>query len=101
MGVGTYQAAGEGIDLPAVSVGVAITPISTNEQMFNQVRGRFCRISPSTGKSCGRLYVLYDRAIFDERVLRNIIKWNKTVKVRVGSSWVSAKEYMRGDRRAS
>lgn len=100
-GVGTYQAAGEGIDLPAVTVGVAMTPIGTNRQLFNQVRGRFCRISPETGKSEGRLYVLHDQRIFDERVLRNIVAWNRTVNVLVGEKWIPGKEFLRRHRRAS
>lgn len=94
-GVGTYQALGEGIDLPAVGVGIAMTPIATNEQLFNQVRGRLCRISPETGKSCGLLYVLYDVRVFDERVLRNIVRWNRTVNIRVGNGWVPGKDFLK------
>ncbi len=100
-GVGTYQALGEGIDLPAVGVGVAMTPIATNKQMFNQVRGRLCRISPETGKSCGRLYVLFDRCIFDERILRNIVSWNRTVHVRVDNEWIVGKEFLKRHRKSA
>ena len=92
-GVGTYGALGEGIDLPAVAVGIAATPISANKQKFNQVRGRLCR--PSAGKTHGRLYVLFDPHVFDERALGNILAWNKNVKVRVGGIWVDAREHRR------
>jgi hypothetical protein len=68
--------------------------------LFNQVRGRLCRASTDTGKVCGRLYVLYDRAVFDERVLRNIMAWNRTVTVRVGNQWIPAKAYMKSQRLA-
>jgi hypothetical protein len=88
-GVGTYEALGEGIDLPAVAVGFATTPIATNKQRFNQVRGRLCR--PSEGKSHGRLYVAFDRYVFDERAFNNILSWNRTVKVFWRGAWVDAR----------
>lgn len=89
-GVGTYEALGEGIDLPAVAVGIATTPIATNKQRFNQVRGRLCR--PSKGKTHGRLYVLFDGRVFDERALHNILSWNKTVRALVNGEWVDARD---------
>lgn len=92
---GTYQAAGEGIDLPAVSVGIATTPIWTNKQTANQVRGRLCRSSTETGKTHGRLYTIFDPRVFDEKVLRNIVSWNKTVRVRVGGEWVEGKAFLK------
>lgn len=88
-GVGTYGALGEGIDLPAVAVGVAATPITSNKQKFNQYRGRLCR--PSEGKTQGRLYVIYDRRVFDDRAFANILAWNRTVKVKQGGRWVNAR----------
>ena len=92
-GVGTYGALGEGIDLPAVAVGVAVTPIASNKQKFGQFRGRLCR--PSEGKKQGRLYVPFDRRVFDERMLSNIFAWNKTVKVKQRGRWVDAREHKR------
>lgn len=89
-GVGTYGALGEGIDLPAVAVGIAGTPISTNKQKFNQVRGRLCR--PSVGKKNGRLYVLFDGNVFDTYVMKNILAWNKTVKILRNGKWVDARK---------
>ena len=92
-GVGTYGALGEGIDLPAVAVGVAVTPIASNKQKFNQFRGRLCR--PSQGKHQGRMYYLFDRRVFDERMLGNILAWNRTVKVKIGGQWVDARDHRR------
>lgn len=89
-GVGTYEALGEGIDLPAVAVGIASTPITSNRQRFNQYRGRLCR--PSEGKTQGRLYVVFDRHVFGERALANVLAWNKTVRVRVQGKWVDARK---------
>jgi superfamily II DNA or RNA helicase len=97
-GVGTYGALGEGIDLPAVAVGIATTPIASNRQKFNQVRGRLCR--PSQGKTQGRLYVPFDRRVFDERMLNNIFSWNRTVKIKRGGSWVDARPHRRAIMRA-
>lgn len=94
-GVGTYEALGEGIDLPAVAVGITWTPIWTNRQRANQVRGRLCR--PSEGKESGRLYVPFDRHVFGEKILRNILAWNRTVKVLRRGEWVDARTL---DRRA-
>lgn len=89
-GVGTYGALGEGIDLPAVAVGVAVTPIASNKQKLNQFRGRLCR--PSPGKTQGRLYLPFDRHVFDDRQLANVLAWNKTVKVRIGDRWADARQ---------
>jgi hypothetical protein len=72
-----------------------MTPIATNRQLFNQVRGRLCRTSSATGKTHGRLYVLFDQPVFDERVLRNIVAWNRTVHVRVGDAWITGKDFLR------
>lgn len=89
VGVGTYGALGEGIDLPAVEVGVASTPIWKNKQMVNQVRGRLCR--PSAGKKRGVLYVLYDGHALGIQPIRNIIAWNRTVTVWHRGSWEDAR----------
>jgi len=88
-GVGTYEALGEGIDLPAVAVGIAATPITANKQRFNQYRGRLCR--PSAGKTHGRLYVMLDHHVLGERALANVLAWNRTVRVRRGGRWVDAR----------
>lgn len=98
---GTYQALGEGIDLPAVSIGIATTPIGKNKQLFNQVRGRLCRPSLATGKTQGTLYYLYDPRVYDEEIIRNIVAWNRSVKVLHRGAWVDGREYLKGIRAKS
>ncbi len=93
VGVGTYQAVGQAIDLPGVSVGVAATPIAANRQVFNQVRGRLCRVA--AGKKSARLYYLYDRHVFGRKHLENLVQWNADVVVQEGGVWVPAREYLK------
>lgn len=92
VGVGTYKAAGTGIDIPRVGVGIAVTPISANRQFFNQVRGRFCRTAK--GKTLARLYVLWDSSVFPAH-LKNLVSWNPTTVVQHRGEWVPAKQYIR------
>jgi len=93
VGVGTYKAIGTGIDLPGVGVAVGVTPISSNEQFFGQVRGRVCRTAK--GKTAARLYVLLDEHVYPTH-LKNIVKWNTSVVVRdsVGD-WLPVEAYLR------
>jgi superfamily II DNA or RNA helicase len=94
VGVGTFQAIGQGLDLPSVQVGVCCTPIASNKQVFGQVRGRFCRTS--AGKTTARLYYLYDRHVFGWRHLRNLVSWNADVVVRdTSGQWIDAKQFLR------
>ena len=93
VGVGTYQAVGQAIDLPGVSVGVAATPIAANRQVFNQVRGRLCRVA--AGKKSARLYYLWDKQVFGRRHLENLVQWNADVVVQENGSWVPAREYLK------
>jgi superfamily II DNA or RNA helicase len=90
--VGTVQAIGQGLDLPTVSRGVAVTPIASNRQLFGQVRGRICRTSE--GKKDAILYVLWDQHVFPDH-LYNIVKWNRTVKVQQGERWIAGKQFLR------
>lgn len=92
VGIGTYKALGVGIDLPAVAAGVAVTPIASNPQQMNQVRGRLCR--PAPGKGSGRLYMLWDRWVYP-RHLDTIIANNKTVRVWDGSGFADARAWRR------
>lgn len=81
---GTIQAIGTGIDLPAVGRGVLCTPLGSNRQLFAQVRGRLCR----TGKSDAVLYVLWDKHVHGDSTVKNLVKWNRTVRVReADGSW--------------
>lgn len=95
-GTGTYQALGYGIDLPAVGAGIATTPIASNRQAFNQVRGRLGR--PAPGKKQGRLYYLWDQHVYPKH-LRNIVAWNPTVKIFIGGKWIEARAYLKRKRR--
>jgi superfamily II DNA or RNA helicase len=92
-GVGTYGAIAQGIDLPSVSRGILITPISNNRQQVNQCRGRICRASD--GKGFGRLYVLLDGAIYQKKPVRNFVEWFPTVKVLEGRTWLDGREWLR------
>jgi superfamily II DNA or RNA helicase len=76
--VGTYQSIGTGVDVPAVSRGVAVTPIYTNRAFFKQVRGRVCRVDRKKGakKHDSILYVLWDRAVHGLVPLRNYLRFN-------------------------
>ena len=85
VGVGTYQALGTGIDIPRVGAGVCATPIASNRQFFNQVRGRLCRISP--GKASPRLYYAWDHRVVSGH-LDNLRKWNSTVVALVNGALV-------------
>ena len=94
-GIGTYEAIGEGIDLPEVAIGIATTPIASNKQRFNQVRGRLCR--PAQGKDKGILYTIHDPLVFSRKknqsIIQNIIKWNRTVKIQLDGEWVDARKH--------
>lgn len=92
VGVGTYKALGFGIDLPAVSVGLADTPIAGNPQNFNQARGRLCRPNAKAGKKQGRFYILWDRHVYPGH-LKKIIANNSSVVVWQRGKWVPAAEY--------
>ncbi len=92
VGVGTYGAIGQGLDLPGVAVAVATTPIGSNRQFFGQVRGRVCRIAK--GKKTARLYYIWDQHVYPSH-LENLIKWNTKVVVRNGNGWIDAREYLR------
>ena len=76
--IGTPQAVGEGIDLPAVDRGFLLTPMMSR-QAFGQVRGRICRTA--TGKSDAAIFVMWDRRVFGKSIAENMAKWNKNVVV--------------------
>lgn len=62
IGVGTYKAAGTGMDIPRLAVAVAVTPCLTNRTIFQQGRGRLSRVDE--GKTAARMHVLWDSTIF-------------------------------------
>jgi superfamily II DNA or RNA helicase len=94
--VGTYQAIGQGIDLPSVSVGICCSPIANSvdgKPFFSQVRGRLCRVSK--GKDGARLYYLYDENVYSSRPIKNLIKWNKSVFIQKDAALIRACEWLK------
>lgn len=98
VGIGTYGALGVGVNLPAVSVGVATTPIAGNRFNFNQVRGRLNRSSKGKNTSSTRLYVLWDRHVYPSH-LKNMIAWNPTVKVYSKGRWIEGRHYLKASKK--
>ncbi|MFA4974956.1 MAG: DEAD/DEAH box helicase family protein [bacterium] len=100
VGIGTFQAIGQAIDVPAVSRGVMATPVNNNRQMFGQVRGRMCRANRA-GSTSAVLYYVWDHRIFGLKTLRNLMQWNNNVSVLAGDGWTSAKQYVEDAQRAA
>jgi superfamily II DNA or RNA helicase len=98
VGIGTYGAIGQGIDVPAVSRGVIATPVNNNRQKFGQARGRMARANRA-GSIDAELWYALDHHVFGLRPLRNLMAWNKSVTVWDGGRWVDAKDYMANARR--
>jgi len=99
VGIGTIQAIGQGIDVPAVDRGVITTPISGNRQQFNQVRGRICRTT--AGKESAVIYYLWDRHVYGLFALKNLAKWSNDVRVLdVADRWVEANEYIKREQQS-
>ncbi len=95
--VGTFQAIGYGIDLPKAAVVVAATPIAGNKFFVNQVRGRICR--KSKNKDDSWFYYLWDRKVYGDRHLRNLINWNrKRCVVWTGTGWIDGKEFLKQEK---
>jgi superfamily II DNA or RNA helicase len=93
-GVGTLKAIGKGIDMPAVGRAVVVTPIFGNKQFSGQVRGRICR-APE-GKRDAVQYVLWDQhCSFALQHLKNMLAWNRTVRVLDGGRWVDGRAYLK------
>lgn len=92
VGIGTYGAIAQGIDLPTVSRGVVATPIGGNKQLLNQVKGRLCR-QPGD-KRDAKLVFMWDRLVYGKKVLRNLCSWFDRVSLLEGERWVSAKEWL-------
>lgn len=91
--VGTIQAVGTGIDLPAVDCGVVASPIAANKQLFGQVRGRFCRKTELKGAAV--LYYLFDRSAFGLTPVRNVRAWSKhRAVIRDGGQWRDAGDWL-------
>jgi hypothetical protein len=91
-GVGTYQAIGQGLDVPPVSVAVCTTPVASHKQLFGQVRGRVCRTHE--GKKSARAYVIHDLLVFGKKAIVDLTKWNRRVVVWSQGAWTPAEEYL-------
>ena len=98
VGIGTYGAIGQGIDVPAVSRGVVATPVNNNRQKFGQARGRMARANRA-GSADAELWYALDHKVFGLKPLRNLASWNKVVTVWVDGRWVDAREYLANARR--
>lgn len=97
VGVGTIQAIGQGIDIPAVSRGIIASPISNNRQQFNQVIGRICR--RAKGKEDAIVYYLWDKAVYGLSTLTNLKAWNRNVLVLDGEDWVDCNSFIQDHKR--
>lgn len=99
IGVGTYKKMGTGIDVKALSCGIAATPIHLNRGFQKQVKGRFCRTTD--GKTDSALYVLWDREIFGLAPVENFKRWARRCVVRDDDRWIDAKEFLKREKAES
>lgn len=99
IGVGTYKKMGTGIDLKALSRGVAVTPVHLNKFFLKQLKGRFCRTAMDKADSA--IYVLYDELIFGLAPVENFKRWASRVLVRDDDQWIDAKEYLKREKAES
>jgi superfamily II DNA or RNA helicase len=97
--IGTYQAVGVGVDLPALSAGICTTPCANfvkGKYQWNQFRGRFARTA--AGKIDARIYYIWDTELFGETPLKNLAKWNRNVTVQVGDNEYPVVDFIRNPR---
>lgn len=94
IGVGTYKAAGTGMDIPRLAVAVAVTPCLTNRTIFQQGRGRLSRVD--VGKSAARMHVLWDPTIFPAAPKR-ALEYNNHAEVQTeAGTWEHTERRRRG-----
>lgn len=87
LGVGTYQAIGQGLDIKPAAIAVCTTPIHANKQFFGQVRGRICRSSP--GKTKAELFYFWDKKVFGVEALHKLARYNdRKVVVLSDGQWI-------------
>lgn len=96
IGVGTYKKMGTGIDVKALSCGIAATPVHLNKYFQKQLKGRFCRTAD--GKQDAALYVLWDREIFGLAPVENFKRWARRCVVRDDGRWIDAKEFLKREK---
>jgi superfamily II DNA or RNA helicase len=97
VGIGTFGAIAQGIDLPTVSRGIVATPCFNNRQLIGQIRGRLCR--PSGGKGVAKLICLVDVGIYGARPVKNFLEWFGATKVLVDGKWIDGDEWLESGRR--
>lgn len=93
---GTIQAIGQGIDLPAVSRGIVMTPVAGNKFLWGQVRGRMCR--RAEGKVDAAVYYLLDVPTVGLGHLANLCAWNARVVVLDGTM-ADGRDWLREERK--
>lgn len=99
--VGTIQAVGQGLDIPRLSRLVVSTPVASNRQAENQLKGRICRTSDVTGKTNARYYYLWDIHVYGMKPLQNLVRWNRDVKVlQCDGGWLDGKKALSAMRSA-
>jgi superfamily II DNA or RNA helicase len=93
-GIGTFEAIGQAIDIPLASRGVITTPVATNRQRFNQVKGRLCRTAKDRGKVDAEAFYLWDRLVQGNLPVQNLHKWFGRVLVQDGNEWLKVPAYL-------
>jgi superfamily II DNA or RNA helicase len=75
MAAATFHAFGVGQNVRRLRTGICATPLGKDaDKFFNQVRGRFVRLSPD--KERGYLYYLWDQHVFPDMAQR-LWHWNR------------------------
>jgi hypothetical protein len=91
--IGTLGKVGVGLDIPNLTCGIATTPIHSNRQFMDQVKGRICR--KHDGKTHADLIYIWDRRVFGRTPLLNLKRWNKQVTVRHVGQNVDVHKYLK------
>lgn len=90
--VGTVDAVGTGLDMPAVNDAVLLAPVQSR-QPVNQIKGRICRTAE--GKRDARFWVLYDVAVFGLEMAKHHRAWSKSCSVVAGDgSMIPVREWI-------
>jgi superfamily II DNA or RNA helicase len=91
-GVGTLQALGKGINVPAVDSGYATTPVTSSTQVWRQVKGRIVRPKDHDAE----MWVAWDRYVDGDRMIRQLSKWHrKKLVIAIGSLRLTPSEYVK------
>lgn len=96
--VGTPQAIGEGIDLPAVDRGFVFTPVK-GRQAWTQIKGRICRALE--GKSDAAIYYLIDVKAFGLDGVRSHPAWTQRSLIADDGGMITVKQWVARKRATS